>query len=53
MRGSDGMQEALFTVARLEDFLPKDGSSDDANGSGPGGRNAQAFKTPSEAFDRS
>ena len=22
MRGSDGMQEALFTVAKLEDFVP-------------------------------
>ena len=24
MRGSDGMQEALFTVAKLEDFVPAD-----------------------------
>lgn len=24
MRGSDGMQEALFTVAKLEDFVPSD-----------------------------
>ena len=24
MRGSDGMQEALFTVAKLEDFVPTD-----------------------------
>jgi len=24
MRGSDGMQEALFTVAKLEDFIPPD-----------------------------
>jgi transposase len=24
MRGSDGMQEALFTVAKLEDFVPPD-----------------------------
>src|SRR5712691_4559705 len=24
MRGSDGMQEALFTVAKLEDFIPLD-----------------------------
>ena len=24
MRGSDGMQEALFTVAKLEDFVPVD-----------------------------
>jgi transposase len=24
MRGSDGMQEALFTVAKLEDFVPLD-----------------------------
>lgn len=24
MRGSDGMQEALFTVAKLEDFIPAD-----------------------------
>jgi hypothetical protein len=24
MRGSDGMQEALFTLARLEDFVPAD-----------------------------
>jgi transposase len=24
MRGSDGMQEALFTLAKLEDFVPAD-----------------------------
>ena len=24
MRGSDGMQESLFTVAKLEDFVPAD-----------------------------
>ena len=24
MRGSDGMQEALFTVSKLEDFVPTD-----------------------------
>ena len=24
MRGSDGMQEALFTVAKLEDYVPAD-----------------------------
>ena len=24
MRGTDGMQEALFTVAKLEDFVPAD-----------------------------
>ena len=24
MRGSDGMQEALFTVAKLDDFVPGD-----------------------------
>ena len=24
MRGSDGMQEALFTVSKLEDFVPSD-----------------------------
>jgi hypothetical protein len=24
MRGSDGMQEALFIVAKLEDFVPAD-----------------------------
>ena len=24
MRGSDGMQEALFTVAKLDDFVPSD-----------------------------
>lgn len=24
MRGSDGMQEGLFTVAKLEDFVPAD-----------------------------
>ena len=24
MRGSDGMQEALFTLAKLEDFVPTD-----------------------------
>jgi hypothetical protein len=24
MRGSDGVQEALFTVAKLEDFVPAD-----------------------------
>jgi transposase len=26
MRGSDGMQEALFTVAKLDDFVPSDHS---------------------------
>jgi len=24
MRGSDGMQEALFTMSKLEDFVPSD-----------------------------
>ena len=24
MRGSDGMQEGLFTLAKLEDFVPTD-----------------------------
>jgi hypothetical protein len=24
MRGTDGTQESLFTVAKLEDFLPRD-----------------------------
>lgn len=24
MRGSEGMQESLFTVAKLEDFVPED-----------------------------
>ena len=24
MRGSDGMQESLFTMAKLEDFVPSD-----------------------------
>jgi len=24
MRGSDGMQEALFTMSKLEDFVPMD-----------------------------
>ena len=24
MRGSDGMQEGLFTLAKLEDFVPAD-----------------------------
>ena len=24
MRGSDGMQEALFTMTKLEDFVPSD-----------------------------
>jgi hypothetical protein len=24
MRGTDGMQESLFTVAKMEDFVPPD-----------------------------